>query len=206
MNATMNKTLLIGSMLMLVLPALAEPIKVDMAPGLWENKMQYTGDGAAQMQQMQSTQMEAAMAEMKKQFAAMPAEQRQQMEAIMAQSGMQVTDQGVSFENNQVSISADGVTAKNCVTQAQIDSGDMGMDDSEGCTSTLTQVSKNRFKSVQVCTGENTSRSEGEVIFSSPKRYTGTGQMSQTLNGQQHKVSFAIEGTWLGSNCGDIQP
>ncbi|HEX7763905.1 MAG TPA: DUF3617 domain-containing protein, partial [Cellvibrio sp.] len=76
MNATMNKTLLIGSMLMLALPALAESIKVDMAPGLWENKMQYTGDGAAQMQQMQSTQMEAAMAEMKKQFAAMPAEQR----------------------------------------------------------------------------------------------------------------------------------
>lgn len=202
----MKKTLLLTPLFVLALPVMAQSVKVDMAPGLWENKMQYTGDGAAQMQQMQSAQMETAMAEMKKQFAAMPPEQRKQMEALMEQSGVKMSEEGISFQNNQVQISADGATAKNCVTQAQIDSGDMGMDDSEECTSTLTQVSKNRFKSVQVCTGENPSRSEGDITFISPKRYSGTGNMTQTVNGQSHKLTVAIEGTWLGSDCGDIKP
>lgn len=97
-------------------------------------------------------------------------------------------------------------TAKSCVTKEQIDSGDMGMDDSDECSSTLTQVSKNHFKSVQVCTGDNPSRNESEIIFSSPKRFSGTGQMTQTINGVQNKVSIAVDGTWLGSNCGDIEP
>lgn len=214
MNCVMNKsmklvltrTLLLGAVMTSALPALAESVKVDMAPGLWENKMRYTGDGANQMQQMQSAQMQAAMAEMKAQFAAMPAEQRKQMEALMEQSGMQMSEEGMSFESNQVSLSAEGATVKNCVTQEEIDSGEMGMDDSDECTSTLTQVSRNRFKSVQVCGGENPSRSEGDIVFSSPKRYTGTGLMTQTVNGQQHKVTVAIDGTWLGSDCGDIQP
>lgn len=214
MNCVMNKsmklvltrTLLLGAVMTSALPALAESVKVDMAPGLWENKMRYTGDGANQMQQMQSAQMQAAMAEMKAQFAAMPAEQRKQMEALMEQSGMQMSEEGMSFENNQVSLSAEGATVKNCVTQEEIDNGEMGMDDSDECTSTLTQVSRNRFKSVQVCGGENPSRSEGDIVFSSPKRYTGTGLMTQTVNGQQHKVTVAIDGTWLGSDCGDIQP
>ena len=206
MKPSMKRAFLLGAVMTLALPAVAESVKVDMAPGLWENKMQYTGDGAAQMQQMQSAQMETAMAEMKKQFAAMPPEQRKQMEALMEQSGMKISEEGMSFENNQVSVSADGATVKNCVTQAQIDSGDMGMDDSEDCTSTLTQVSSNRFKSVQVCTGENPSRSEGDIVFSSPKGYSGTGMMTQTVNGQPHKVTVAIDGTWLGSDCGDIQP
>lgn len=206
MKPSMKRAFLLGAVMTLALPAVAESVKVDMAPGLWENKMQYTGDGAAQMQQMQSAQMETAMAEMKKQFAAMPPEQRKQMEALMEQSGMKISEEGMSFENNQVSVSADGATVKNCVTQAQIDSDDMGMDDSDDCTSTLTQVSSNRFKSVQVCTGENPSRSEGDIVFSSPKRYSGTGMMTQTVNGQPHKVTVAIDGTWLGSDCGDIQP
>ncbi len=206
MRRAMKKTLLLGAVLAVALPVTAQSVKVDMAPGLWENKITYTGDGAAKMQQMQSAQMEAAMAEMKKQFAAMPAEQRKQMEALMAQSGMQVTEEGLSFNDNQVNFSSEGITAKSCVTKEQIDSGDMGMDDSDECSSTLTQVSKNHFKSVQVCTGDNPSRNESEIIFSSPKRFSGTGQMTQTINGVQNKVSIAVDGTWLGSNCGDIEP
>jgi hypothetical protein len=202
----MKRTLLLTPLFLLVLPAAAQSVKVDMAPGLWENKISYTGDGATQMQQVQSTQIEAALAEMKKQFAAMPAEQRKQMEALMAQSDMEITEQGMSFENNQVSFSPEGITAKSCVTQAQIDSGDMGMDDRDECSASLTQVSKNHFKSVQVCTGDNPSRNESEIVFSSPKRFSGTGYMTRTVNGIEHKVSLAVEGTWQGSNCGDIQP
>lgn len=202
----MKKTLLFASLVVCALPVLAESVKVEMAPGLWQNKMQYTGDSAAQMQQMQSAQMESAMAEMKKQFASMPPEQRKQMEALMTQSGMSLNDEGINFENDQVSMTPEGITTKQCVTQAQIDSGDMGIDEGDECTSTLTQITRTRFKSVQVCTGENPSRSEGELVFSSPKRYSGTGTMTQTVNGQPHTLTVALEGTWLATNCGDIQP
>lgn len=190
----------------MAIPAFAKPLDVDMSPGLWESKMRYTGDGAEQMQQMQSGQMEAAMEEMKKQFAAMPPEQRKQMEALMAQSGMEITDEGMNFKNDQVSMTKEGITTKQCVTQAQIDSGEMGFEEGDECTHSLTQVSKNRFKSLQECGGENPSRSEAEITFSSPKRYSGTGVMTQTINGQTHNISVAVEGSWLGSDCGSIQP
>lgn len=206
-NSPLAETLALAALVSLALPAFAKPLEVDMTPGLWENKMRYTGDGAAQLQQLQSTQMEAAMAEMKKQFAAMPPEQRKQMEAMMAQSGMQITDEGMNFQNDQMSVTKDGIITKQCVTQEQIDSGDMGLDDGDECTHTLTQVSKNRLKSLQVCNGEGgSSRSEAEIIFSSPKRYSGTGVMTQSMNGQTHSISMAVEGTWLGSNCGSIEP
>lgn len=205
----MNKTLLLTPLFVLALPLAAQTVKVDMAPGLWESKFEYAGDGAAQLQQMQSTQMEAALAEMKKQFANMPEEQRKQMEALMEQSGMQVTDDGINFENNQIKFSADGATVKSCITQEQIDRGDLandGNDGREGCESSLVQVSKNRYKSTQICGGENAHHSEVEIVFSSPKSYTGAGVMKQTLNGQQQELKVAMEGRWLDTNCGDIEP
>ena len=206
LTSPLAETLAAAALVSLAIPVFAKPLDVDMTPGLWENKMRYTGDGAAQIQQMQSAQMEAAMAEMKKQFAAMPPEQRKQMEALMAQSGMQITEEGMNFQNDHISVTKEGFTTKQCVTQEQIDTGDMGLDNGDECTHTLTQVSKNRFKSLQVCEGESASRSEAEVIFTSPKRYTGTGVMTQTMNGQTHSISVAVEGTWLGSDCGSIQP
>lgn len=197
------KTALLLSVFM-ALPALANSVKLDMVPGLWENNMRYSGEGAAQMQQMQAAQMEAAMADMKQHLASMPPEQRKQMEAMMAQAGMSLSDEGIAFDQQQVNINSDGMSSKSCITQAQINSGDLGMDDGEGCTSTLTQINGNRFKSVQVCTGENASRSEGDIVFNSPKRYTGTGVLTQTIDGQSHRVTVAFEGRWLGGDCGDI--
>lgn len=201
--------LLLTPLLVLTLPAAAQAVKVDMAPGLWESKFQYAGDGAEQLQQMQSTQLDAALAEMKKQFSNMSPEQRKQMEALMGQSGMQVTDEGINFENNQIKFSGDGATVKSCITQEQIDRGDLANDGNkggQGCTSSLVEVGKNRFKSTQVCSGENAHRSEVEIAFSSPKNYTGSGVMNQTLNGQQHEVKVAMEGRWLDSDCGEIEP
>lgn len=86
-------------------PLHAEPIKVDMVPGLWENKVVWGSGSAEGIPAIQPDQVKFAMEEMKKQLANMPPEQRKQMEAMMAQSGMEVTDNGISFNNNQVEIS-----------------------------------------------------------------------------------------------------
>lgn len=189
----------------IILPAQAEVIKVDMTAGLWENTMTWDGDSAKEMQAMQTDQMKAAMEQMKEQFANMPPEQRKQMEAVMAQAGLKVNDDGVSLNNDQVQISSSGTTAKSCITQMEIDRGELP-DDMEGCTSTLKKISATRFKSTYVCSGEEQSIGESEVNFHSPKHYSGTGTMVQTINGKKHTMNFKMDGKWLGSDCGDVKP
>ncbi|WP_323815288.1 DUF3617 domain-containing protein [Cellvibrio sp. NN19] len=187
------------------LSAQADPVKVDMKAGLWENTMTWDADTAKDMQVMQADQMKAAMEQMKEQFANMPPEQRKQMEEMMAQAGVNVNDDGVSLNNDQVQISSSGTTAKSCITQAEIDRGELP-DDMEDCTSTLKQISATRFKSTYVCSGEEQSLGESEVNFHSPKHYSGTGKMVQTINGKKHTMNFKMEGKWLGSDCGDVKP
>jgi uncharacterized protein YneF (UPF0154 family) len=134
----MNKILsvLVAAFGAAVVPLHAEPIKVDMVPGLWENKVVWGGSGAEGTPAIQPDQVKFAMEEMKKQLANMSPEQRKQMEAMMAQSGMKMTEDGVSFNNNQVEISPTGTNAKLCITQAQIDRGELP-DDVKGCESVL---------------------------------------------------------------------
>ncbi|WP_331353249.1 DUF3617 domain-containing protein [Cellvibrio sp. UBA7671] len=203
----MNK-LLLGFVAVIgttVLSSQAEPIKVDMKAGLWENNMTWDADSAKEMQAMQTDQMKAAMEQMKEQFANMPPEQRKQMEAIMAQSGMEIKDDGVSFKNDQVQVSPSGTNVKSCITQAEIDRGELP-DDVDGCKSTITKISATRFKSTYVCSGEEQARGESEVNFHSPKHYSGTGTMVHMMNGEKRTMNFKMEGKWLGSDCGDIKP
>jgi hypothetical protein len=188
-----------------VMSAQAEPVKVDMKAGLWENTMTLDADSAKEMQAMQGAQMKAAMDQMKEQFANMPAEQRKQMEAIMAQSGVELSEEGVSVNNDQVQISSSGSKVKNCITQAEIDRGELP-DAGDGCTSMLTQISPTRLKSTQVCSGADQTTSESEINFHSPSHYSGKGKMVQLMDGKKHEMNFEIEGKWLSSNCGEIKP
>jgi hypothetical protein len=203
----MNKlfSVLVVALGITAVPLQAEPIKVDMKAGLWENKVIWGGDSAEGTPAIQPDQVKLAMEEMKKQLANMPPEQRKQMEAMMAQSGMKVTDDGVSFNNNQVEISPTGTNAKVCVTQAQIDRGELP-DDVKGCESALKKISATQFKSTHVCSGEYSGTGESEVTFHSPKHYTGTGKMNQVMNGEKRTMAFTMEGKWLSSDCGDVKP
>jgi hypothetical protein len=188
-----------------LLPVQADVIKVDMSAGLWENNMTFDGDGMKAMQAQQTEEMKAAMAQMKEQFANMPPEQRQQMEAVMAQSGLQMKDDGVSFKNDQVQISSSGTKVKSCITQAEIDRG--GMPDTlDDCTSTIQKVGATRYIATYVCAGEEQSTGESEVTFHSSKHYSGTGKMTSVIAGKPHVMTFKMEGTWLGSDCGTIAP
>jgi len=201
----MRKLLLIGCGVLLSLSAGAQTVKLDMQPGLWENSFKMTGASGEVLQTLQSDQMKAAMEEMKKQLANMPAEQREQMEAIMAQSGMKVNDDSISFQNDKVQVSTDGSKIKQCITKAEIDRGQLPQDD-ENCKSTLTQISKSRFKSTHICTGENPSRGESDIVFSSPKQYTGKGKMTQTVDGKTHTLEVELNGNWVSNDCGEIKP
>lgn len=198
-----TRTLAAISLLSLVAVAQAAPIKINMTPGLWETQVTLEGEGAKQLAAIQGEQMSAAMAEMKKQLANMPPEQRKQMEAMMAQSGMSLSEDGASFKNDALAISKDGVTAKSCITQAEIDRGDFA-ESNEDCTSSIKQLQPNHFKSTQTCKDGDGS-SEMDVIFDSPKHYIGTGKVTQLIKGNRQELPVKIEGTWLKTDCGDIK-
>lgn len=204
----MNKTTVkvgIALVSLMAFSVQAESIKVDMTAGLWENKMTWDGEGMKEMQALQTEEMKAAMAQMKEQFANMPPEQRKQMEALMAQSGLQVKEDGVSFNNDQMQLSSSGTHVKSCITQAEIDRGGFP-DNAEGCKSSIQKISANRFKATFVCSGAEQSTGESEVTFHSPKHYSGNGKMTAQLEGKPRVMTFKMEGTWLGSDCGTIAP
>lgn len=185
--------------------SIAQTIKLDMQPGLWENSFKMTGESSKELQSMQNDQMKKAMEEMKKQLANMPPEQRKQVEAMMAQSGVKIEGDSIKMQNDAVKISSEGTQVKQCITQAEIDRGDFP-DDDENCKSTLTQISKNHFKATHKCTGENPSQGESDVIFDSSRHYSGKGSMTQTIDGKQHTLEIEMEGKWLSSDCGNIKP
>lgn len=190
---------------LVVLPGQAESIKVDMSPGLWENNMTFDGEGMQALQAQQTAEMKAAMAQMQEQLAKLPPEQRQQMAAMMAQSGMNIDEDGVSFNNDQLQMSSSGTKVKSCITQAEIDRGGFP-DNAEGCKTNMQKISANRFKATFVCTGEGQSTGESEVTFHSPKQYSGTGKMTAQLAGKPRTMTFKMQGNWLSSDCGAVKP
>lgn len=200
----MKTLLLLGSLFTLAALPVSAAVKVDMKAGLWQNTVRLTGGSAAEMQQLQTAQMQQAMADMKKQLANMPEEQRKQIEAMMGPSGMKLDDSAITA---QIDALKNGTSSKSCVTQAEIDRGELPDENlGDNCTSTLTQVSATQVKSTEVCTGENPSRGEMNIVFDSPKHYTGKGVMTQTVNGQAHSMELHMDGQWLGSDCGDVKP
>ena len=180
-------------------------VKIDMKPGLWENTIKLTGQGAQQMQAVYSDQMKQAMEDMKKQMANMSPEQRKMMEQAMAASGVQMSDEGVEFDGGRISMGKDATVVQNCVTQVELDKGQLP-ESGDDCESTLTQVDKTHFKSREICKGESPSTSEAELQLHSPTHYTGQGKTTHTVDGKMVEMAFTMEGKWLGSECGDVAP
>lgn len=180
-------------------------VKIDMKPGLWENTVNLSSQSAAKMQDAYADQMKQAMAEMKKQLAEMPPEQRKMMEEMMANSGVKMDEESLSFEDGRVSITQDGTIARSCITQAEIDKGQL-REPEEGCHSTLTRIDNKRIKSSDICTGKSASTSELEIQFHSPTHYTGQGKSTQIVDGKPMEVAFTMEGKWLANDCGDVAP
>jgi hypothetical protein len=161
-------------------PALA--VKIDMTPGLWEHKFTMTNP---------SGEMAAAMKQMQDQLANMSPEERKMMETMMASYG--------------VGIGEDGTTVKMCITQEDIDRGDLPQQD-EDCQQEILEQTKNKFKIKFTCAGDPPSSGTGEVTFSSPKAYTGKSSFVTHVNGKTEEMAMTQSGKWLSADCGAIKP
>lgn len=155
-----------------------------LRPGLWE--LQSTMKSA-------SGQMEAAMAQMQQQLAAMPPEQRKQMEQMMGGMNLPSSD--------------GGHTMKICMTQKDADMDRVEM--RQGCTQKITRADAKTLKVNFQCTAqadEPASSGEGTITIASPTAYSSTHQMKTTVNGKAEQMNMTQKGQWLAADCGAVKP
>lgn len=183
----------------------AYALKVDMKPGLWEHAFKFDKGSLGAVSGVQPEQISAALEGMKQQMANLPPEQRKMMEDMMAKQGIKVSDKGIDMAAQGLSITKDGTKVNACITQAEIDRGEMPQTD-ENCEQKITQVSPKFFKATYSCKGEHPSQGEGEITFQSDKAYTGKMKMVTQINGKSETIQGSQTGKWLSSDCGDIKP
>ena len=178
----MHRTLLACAVLTAAAATSAQTLK----PGLWEitNQMQ----GAA------GSKMDAAMAQMQKQMAAMSPEQRKMMEDMMAKQGMQMG-----------TAPGGGMAVKVCITPEMAARNDVSPQQQGSCTHTPGPRSGNTQKFSYVCT-QPPSRGEGEVTFTSPEAYRMAMKTVTTVRGKEEAMDMSASGKWLASDCGSIKP
>lgn len=160
------------------LPVAAQNLK----PGLWEVR-----------HKMNNPQMDAAMAEMRKQLANMPPQQRKQMEAAMAQHGVRMAP------------GQDGAMAMQvCMTKEMIERNEMPLE--QGCTMTRNQRSGNSLRFAFSCTNPPSS-GEGEVSFQGSEAYTNRMTVTTTTSkGRTETMQMEGSGRFLKADCGNLKP
>lgn len=151
-----------------------------LRPGLWEHAMTMKGgDGQAA----------AAMAEMQKQMASMPAEQRKMIEKMMADKG--------------VGIGPKGTTVKVCMTKEDVARDQLPEQD--GCKQTVKRSGDTWTVSFQ-CKGDPPSSGQGTVRMLSPTSYEGDFSINTVVDGKPERMQMSQKGKWLGANCGQLSP
>lgn len=162
----------------LALPASAQTMK----PGLWElNNNVGSGNG----------ELQAAMAEMRKQLAAMAPDQRKALEEAMAGQGVQLK-----------MAPGGGILTKVCVTPEMAKRADLPMQQQGDCTYTRSPAVAGKVKFTFACANPRTT-GDGEVAFTSDTSYT---MKAKIVSGGGDVVTMDSSAQWLGADCGGIQP
>ena len=154
-----------------------------MSPGLWEHTVKFKSQDGA---------MEKQMAEAQARMAALPPDQRKRVEETMARNGM--------------SMGAQGLTARSCVTKEQAARMEPPPMSRSDCTQEVVSRTSNSMKLKWSCGGQNPSNGEGEIRFTSDKAFTGRSFVNRVRNGKPERMDMDTTGHWVSSDCGDIKP
>ncbi|MBL8288470.1 MAG: DUF3617 domain-containing protein [Rubrivivax sp.] len=167
-----------------LLAAGAAQAQQKIRPGLWENTIAMKSGGG---------QMEAAMAQMREQMAAMTPEQRAQVEAMMARQGIGM---GAGRPN----------TVRTCITPEMASRNDFNPGDSR-CRSTGHSRNGNAVKFKFTCDSEQgSSEGEGEFTLVSDTATKGKMWVSATRQGQTQRMEMESTSRWVAADCGDVKP
>lgn len=179
----MFKTLQVLCLATLTLGALGANAQ-STRPGLWEINSKMGGN----------PEMDAAMAQMQQQMAAMPPEQRKMMQDMMARQGMNI---GAG--------AGGGVSMKVCITPEMAARQEMPTQTEGDCTTTITSRSASAMKMNFVCKNPPSS-GEGTYTFSGDTAYTMKMVMKSVENGKPQTITIDGQGKWLSKDCGNIKP
>jgi hypothetical protein len=157
-----------------------------LKPGLWEINSRMQGSAGGQM--------EAQMAQMQKQMAAMPPEQRKMMEDMMAQRGMKPG----------AASSGGGMAMQMCMTKEMVERNQLPVQRGD-CA--MTSQSRTRTSlTVAFASANPPSTGEGEFTFASPEAYTSKVVVNTQVQGKPEKVTMEGSGKWLSADCGNLKP
>ncbi|MBL8343008.1 MAG: DUF3617 domain-containing protein [Rubrivivax sp.] len=174
--------LLAGALLALAFSGGAHAQKV--RPGLWENSVSMKSSGG---------QVEAAMAQMQAQLAAMPPEQRAQIEAMMAR-------QGVGMAAGKPN------TVRSCISPEMAARDEFNPGDSN-CKATGHSRSGNTVRFKFSCQRDgSTADGEGEFTLVSETETRGKMFVNATRQGQTMRMEMQSQSRWLGKECGELKP
>ncbi len=151
-------------------------------PGLWEITHKTGGN----------PEMDAAMAQMQKEMAAMPAAERKQMEAMMG-------------GNMPTAAAGGGVTMKMCLTPEMAARNEVPRQTEGDCTTTITSRTAASMKMTFVCTNPP-SKGEGVYTFSGDKAYTAAMTIQSARKGKPETMTINGSGKWLSADCGSVKP
>jgi Protein of unknown function (DUF3617) len=99
-----------------------------------------------------------------------------------------------------------GVT-KECVTQADIDKGFEGFAMGGGqCTRTVTERTATVRAGTFSCTGRENSSGSYRFEATSAEAMVGKWDAAVGEGGKTMNMKAAIQGKWLGADCGDVKP
>ncbi len=167
----------------------AAQAQTKMTPGLWEQEMTMKGGGG-------SGGLDAQMAAMQQQLAAMPPEKRAQLEAMMAQRGISMAPAGAGT----------AVKMKVCITPEQSARDQLAHQEQGSCRQTSQTRSGNTVKVTMECTGRMQGKGEGEFTFISPKEHQGKMNMTMSRGEQTGSMDMQFRSRWLAADCGDVKP
>lgn len=161
-----------------VLAAAADPIKLNIKPGLWEIASEGKIDGAPPIADDQ--------------LARMTPDQRARFEAAMQASMAEATKAHLS---------------KNCVTPEKIARGlDMQHHDNASCDKKVAVNSASELDINENCSTDkgNTVMRE-HFQLSGSEQMSGIVHMVRSSGGKSMTIDSTIHGKWLAASCGDIK-
>lgn len=170
-------TLLAGLSLVLLAEA-AEPMKLNVKPGLWEIASEGQINGAPPIPEDT--------------LARLTPEQRAKFEAAMQASMANAAKPRLS---------------KHCMTPEKIQRGlDVEQHNTATCQKKVASNSSSEMEFSEDCNNENGSTTITEHFqLSGSEQMTGTVHVVRTQGGKTMTINSTIHGKWLGASCGDVK-
>jgi len=157
-----------------------------LTPGLWEHQVTMkTGSG----------QMEAAMAQMQAQLAAMPPEKRKQIEEAMGRHGVA----------GGLPAAGQPMTMKVCLTPEQAARDEVPHQQGQ-CKQTSSTRSGNTVKFTIECGGTRKATGTGEFTVLSPKEHKGSLTITTQRKEREETMAVQTQARWLSATCGEVKP